>query len=174
MRCRRLHQGTCHGPVHKGLCAKHRTEWEAMQADWNARAKAAPTPPKRRREWAPEDDTIVRTHTILKAAALLDLPHQAVTARRNHLGIKQYWTADMDAIIRTSTVEDAATTIGISKAIIVSRRRELGVIGRTAWTTEELETLAACKTRAEAVAKLPARSWDAIDNRFKKTRGSAA
>ena len=50
-RCRRHYQNQCKGKATKGLCTKHRDEWNARKDDWTQRATTSnntpPTPPAR-------------------------------------------------------------------------------------------------------------------------------
>lgn len=153
IRCRRQHQNTCAGVIRKGLCAKHRTEWEAMQADWDRRAKEAEAKadaasrPKSQ-PWRRWEDNIIRTHPARQAAE--KLPHRsehAVWCRRSTLGITNPpWTQEEDDIIRTNPLKTATKLLpGRTYSAVSQRRLRIGAVakrvGYNAWTPDDDKVL---------------------------------
>lgn len=152
MRCRRQHQNTCAGVIRKGLCAKHRTEWEAMQADWDRRAKEAEAAAKldRRKKlspdeapWTPQEDDILRDCGAWRDA-LKQLPRRtgdAIRDRRKELGVGPRlvrWTTDEDTIIHTRTLDEACALLPHrNRDQIIQRRSRIGASTPRSLTTNK-------------------------------------
>jgi len=132
-RCRRHHQNQCEGPTNRGLCAKHRAIWEAMQKDWDTRAKAADNRPLREKRplWRPWEDNVIRTLTPVAAvAALKTRSLGAVISRRSTLGVGRgvMWTKQEDTIILRYSLQKAAALLpGRTYHAVSERRRRIGL-----------------------------------------------
>lgn len=133
-RCRRNHQKSCEGTTTKGLCTKHRAEWEAMKADWAARDAAAQpavprTPKTKDRPWTAAEQDIIRTHTIAEAVALLGRTPRSVEKQRWRLGItsRTKWTPEKDQVLRDHDSDTAARLLGLKLSVVKSRRSNAAI-----------------------------------------------
>lgn len=137
-RCRRHHQNQCSGPARKGLCVKHREIWEAMQADWQARADAAegrqrkPAPREAvisGEPWSEAENEALRDHSTKHARELLPgRTYAAIAAQRKRLGYaRKQWTDTDDQVLHGRSNAEAAEILGRTVKGVRFRRRHLGI-----------------------------------------------